>query len=546
MEHRDTNGGALASQAARTCTALALVLLSSYVLNSALFPPIASIMPIAREISTYGGVAFSIAVAVVAWQRPSLMNEAVWSAVVFATSIASAALLSWGTVANNTLAILLGSPLGDIAGIWLSVLVGSALASLENRQAIIATPAAFLISYGARVGLMVTGVCLSVPVASALFIAMLIASYVLVRPIARTTLCGIHDSVAPTVLNVTSPSSYLPFSSFIYTAILLFAIACGFSVSGEVQEMMPATVLLSFLPVTITFVIIVVRGLFSSDSLYATAVLLVFAGFLTAPLALFENDMLGRQANAALFNGGSDLFTMLLYCLVGAVGARNKLGAASMAASAFAVQWIGIGIGAPIAQTVAAASANNPAAAAWATMAIAFVFVAFNYVGNGRFSFTQMINSIQPAHTDPATLYEPTSEESGHGDFAERHVEKNLDEQVAGNASATISADLLGGNPSIAAWNSDEAFAQASAQVAKRFGLTTRETEVFELLARGRTSPVIQEKLVLSHNTVKTHVRHIYAKLDVHSQQELISLVENEPIGPHCSEKDTARQEKRP
>ena len=49
---------------------------------------------------------------------------------------------------------------------------------------------------------------------------------------------------------------------------------------------------------------------------------------------------------------------------------------------------------------------------------------------------------------------------------------------------------------------------------------------MFELLARGRTSPVIQEKLVLSHNTVKTHVRHIYAKLDVHSQQELISMVE--------------------
>ena len=62
--------------------------------------------------------------------------------------------------------------------------------------------------------------------------------------------------------------------------------------------------------------------------------------------------------------------------------------------------------------------------------------------------------------------------------------------------------------------------------VIRRFGLTPREGDVLRLLARGRTSPVIQEKLFLSHNTVKTHVRHIYAKMDIHSQQELIDIVE--------------------
>ena len=56
-------------------------------------------------------------------------------------------------------------------------------------------------------------------------------------------------------------------------------------------------------------------------------------------------------------------------------------------------------------------------------------------------------------------------------------------------------------------------------------GLTPREREVMELLARGRSVPYIQEALSVSHNTVRTHVRHIYQKLDVHSQQELISMV---------------------
>ena len=46
------------------------------------------------------------------------------------------------------------------------------------------------------------------------------------------------------------------------------------------------------------------------------------------------------------------------------------------------------------------------------------------------------------------------------------------------------------------------------------------------LLAHGRNGPFIQEKLVLSHNTVKTHVRHLYAKLGVHSKTDVIALFE--------------------
>ena len=62
--------------------------------------------------------------------------------------------------------------------------------------------------------------------------------------------------------------------------------------------------------------------------------------------------------------------------------------------------------------------------------------------------------------------------------------------------------------------------------VAARCGLTEREAEVLALLARGCSGPEIQERLVISQNTAKTHVRHIYRKLGVHSQRELIALVE--------------------
>ena len=58
----------------------------------------------------------------------------------------------------------------------------------------------------------------------------------------------------------------------------------------------------------------------------------------------------------------------------------------------------------------------------------------------------------------------------------------------------------------------------------KKFGLSDRESEIAFLLARGYSRPYIREKLFISKNTVATHIRHIYGKLDIHSKEELIDL----------------------
>ena len=63
-------------------------------------------------------------------------------------------------------------------------------------------------------------------------------------------------------------------------------------------------------------------------------------------------------------------------------------------------------------------------------------------------------------------------------------------------------------------------------QLAKRHGLTSREADVLELLVRGHSKTRIAETFLISENTVRGHVKHIYAKLDVHSKQELLDLVE--------------------
>ena len=60
----------------------------------------------------------------------------------------------------------------------------------------------------------------------------------------------------------------------------------------------------------------------------------------------------------------------------------------------------------------------------------------------------------------------------------------------------------------------------------KKYGLTSRECEFALLLSRGRSLPFIQERLYISEGTAKSHLRNIYRKLDVHTKQEFLDLVE--------------------
>jgi DNA-binding CsgD family transcriptional regulator len=57
------------------------------------------------------------------------------------------------------------------------------------------------------------------------------------------------------------------------------------------------------------------------------------------------------------------------------------------------------------------------------------------------------------------------------------------------------------------------------------YHLTNREKEVFELLSRGYTRPNICKQLVISEGTARSHIDHIYKKLDIHSREELHAMI---------------------
>lgn len=94
---------------------------------------------------------------------------------------------------------------------------------------------------------------------------------------------------------------------------------------------------------------------------------------------------------------------------------------------------------------------------------------------------------------------------------------------VADSARLTTSQDAVPESPEQRAGR----FKRKCAAVADTFLLSRKETEVLFLLAKGRNSAAIQEALYISAGTANTHMRHIYRKLDVHSQHELIDLVES-------------------
>jgi two-component system, NarL family, response regulator LiaR len=63
-------------------------------------------------------------------------------------------------------------------------------------------------------------------------------------------------------------------------------------------------------------------------------------------------------------------------------------------------------------------------------------------------------------------------------------------------------------------------------------GLSSRETEVLRAMMTGRRGRQIASDLHISADTVRTHTQNIYAKLEVHSRLEAVSLARSAGLAP--------------
>ena len=57
--------------------------------------------------------------------------------------------------------------------------------------------------------------------------------------------------------------------------------------------------------------------------------------------------------------------------------------------------------------------------------------------------------------------------------------------------------------------------------------LTKRETEILEQVANGKSRSKIAKEMFIDLETVKSHIKHIYVKLNVHSREDAIKEAKN-------------------
>ena len=161
---------------------------------------------------------------------------------------------------------------------------------------------------------------------------------------------------------------------------------------------------------------------------------------------------------------------------------------------------------------------------------------AFGGLANSQFSFmfifvgvevltVCLIVAIVKAQKSIPTDFSADSETtddaqaSGQGVIADQ-VEVRLEGEYAKEVANTAPVAAPSDTPAISPENKVDVFC-------REYGLSQRERDVFELLAKGYTSPRIQQELYIAAGTVNYHCRNIYAKLGVHSKQELIALFES-------------------
>lgn len=152
----------------------------------------------------------------------------------------------------------------------------------------------------------------------------------------------------------------------------------------------------------------------------------------------------------------------------------------------------------------------------------------FNYALYGKGGIVEFIHKREKDHARPKRMpqillkelggEEASGLQKGHGEIHEEGVGPSEASPVLDKTPDMVSSKEPLDVPS---------FAERIEWVREEYGLTARETEIMSYIAQGNTVPHIAAELVVSENTVRTHSKRIYTKLDIHKKQELIDLINN-------------------
>ncbi len=474
-ETTTSDGPHLASRptgsAVRAAAALVCTLLATFSMNNAVFPQFDAIFTYARDISVLSNAALLVVIGIIAMFRPALLRMRILAlgscAALIIGAVLTCAALSFGHAAL----LVIGSSIIALGRAIVFVFVGLSLSQLGIRAAGTAIAFAFVAAFAIIAPLQM----LPRAVGVALYlIAPLLALGLTARSAAPIfKLSSTHAS--PDELSVTQPRAFLSLASSLFICLFLFRIAFGCSLRlGEVEGAPLASGLVALPVIIIALCVILAKKYFPADLLTQLSALAVIAGLFFAAAGQFEY----RQIAATLLSVGNTLFDMVAWLTLVAIANRNPLGAITVIAWGRGISAVGTTAGAALGVATNTLTLHSPTAMVVALGVFLAVFGAYVLIGLKDFTFKTVIEGIKPVSSEVAE-------------------------------------------------SPEDRFEMRCETIACESGLTPRELEVFKMLARGRNKEYIQEKLVVSKNTVKAHVKHIYTKLDIHSHQELIDLVDS-------------------
>lgn len=497
----------------RCLVALTAEVFGTWLTNVHLYPHFVGLAPEARDISSAVAVATLTVLALWALNKPSSIKEGPLTLTSLALYSLGYMLILIGLWQQSAPMLIAGSCLRSVGSRWIVVLAGISLCALDRRPCMLCIASAFGLSYVLRVPFALMGS----DVAVAVLVSLIFVMYLACRPLALEVLAATTGGAPARETSITQPSTYLPFVHRLFVAIFVFRIAYGFALTFESVGGMPQTTMLGIVPLALLLVLALLPRQPKADILYEAAALLVAAGFLAIVVLNGRVDAIHAPLVNGLLFAGSECFEVLMWFALAAIGSRNRANALAVFAWGRAASSFGLLCGATFGHWTA--DLGGSLAVSTLVAVVLFGFLAVNFTMLKEFSFQGTIDGVEPV--EALRLGAPS-----FGKDAATPAEVEATVATCG-AEALGSCPVGGGAPAA----SDDAHGlQVSPceRVAREFRLTPRETEILALLAHGRNAPYIQEKLVLSRNTVKTHVQNIYAKLGVHSQQELIDLVEAE------------------
>lgn len=505
------------------CVAAALFPFGAHFQMAGVYAAVADYGAGLREASTGLRVILFLLLVLVASWRPRILDQRTLGVASIGCALTSFVALELAIPSVNVGFSAVGLACSGVATVWAGAQLALAFIRLDSlREAVVA------VSVGSLAGRAAAGVipAFDPHVAVALCPIIQVVIIALLYKGNSGTLTAIAHQDAPVDVELANPASFLPPVSGLFLCALLFHIASGYGLAlGEGIALEGPQVFPVFVLAGITVWLLFGRADEKADSLFSISFLLVTAGYLSAPFAV----LVGANTAHALINAGTFCFDVLAWIAVIAIGRRNVLALLPTFGLLRCMMSLGTLLGATIGHMSSSLVGTSPMLMQAIAAGMLFLFVAVTWVWLRDFSFSQTIRGIELLPEGGRLQVAPS------GDFADGAAGAVVCRGLAGNP------EMPEGRDGVAADTRDESLSKDSvipderesrfdarcAELACAAGLAERESEILAFLARGRNGRYLMDHYVVSRNTVKSHIKHIYAKLGVHSQQELIDRVEH-------------------